>query len=48
VPEKFLDLLREGQRVVETNGGPVHISKLEPQTRHHGGKHGKRAARGKS
>jgi ATP-dependent RNA helicase DeaD len=48
VPEKFLDVLREGERVVETNGGPVHISKLEPQTRRHGGKGGKRAARGKS
>ena len=45
VPEKFLDVLREGERVVETNGGPVHISKLERERKNTGPKRDKRAKR---
>jgi ATP-dependent RNA helicase DeaD len=45
VPEKFLDVLREGERVVETNGGPVHISKLERERKPAGSKRDKRPTR---
>ncbi|MFM8365622.1 MAG: DbpA RNA binding domain-containing protein, partial [Verrucomicrobiota bacterium] len=45
VPTMYLDVLREGDREVETHEGPVRISKLESKVARQGGKHEKRKAR---
>ena len=41
VPTMYLDVLREGERAVETNEGPIKISKLETEAPRQGGKRAK-------
>ncbi len=41
VPDRFLDVLRDGDRVVETNEGPIRISKAEIESPRTGGKRDK-------
>jgi hypothetical protein len=41
VPTMYLDVLRDGERAVETNEGPIKISKLETEAPRQGGKRAK-------